>query len=93
MDFLILCDTSCAKQGLFVKVARLRLYETQGLTEVQWRKGALLPPPKPEAIARPGTTGILDGLGRYRGGMCLMADHVDRTVEDVTPMKKGTRER
>ena len=68
-------------------------YETQGLTKEQWRKGALLlPPQKPEVIARPGTTGILDGLGRYGGGVCLMADHVDHTVEGATPMKK-TRER
>jgi hypothetical protein len=57
-------------------------------TKEQWRRVAqLLPPQKLEVIAQLGTTGILDGLGKYGGGVCLMADHVDHTVEDATPMK------
>ncbi len=35
-------------------------------TKEQWRKVApLLPPQKLKVIARLGTTGILDGLGKY----------------------------
>ena len=65
------------------------------LTNEQWRKVALLPPPQKPIGDRPArdhrhTRRI--GEGRWRGDACLMADHVDRTVEDVTLMKKGTRE-
>ena len=62
------------------------------LAEEQWRKVALLPPQELEVIARLGTTGILDGLGRCGGGVCLVAYHADRTVENTAPMK-GTLER
>jgi transposase len=66
------------------------------LTNEQWRKVApLLPPQKPrgDRPARDHRHTRRIGEGRRRGGACLMADHVDRTVEDVTPMKKETRER
>jgi len=66
------------------------------LAKEQWRKVApLLLPQKPrgDRPARDHRHTRRIGEGRWRGGACLMADHLDRTVEDMTLMKKGTRER
>ena len=66
------------------------------LTNEQWRKVApLLPLQEPRGDRPAGdhrhTRRI--GEGPWRGGACLMADHLDHTVKNVAPMKKGTRER